>query len=115
MAATQTAGLIGTFDYIAPEQIQASPSLDGHADIYALGVVVYQLLTGELPFKHKHTAALLIAHLTQPPPDARDIRPDLPLQVATAIQRAMAKTPEQRFGTAAEFAAMLGQSECAAG
>ena len=70
---------------------------------------------GELPFKHKHTAALLIAHLTQPPPDARDIRPDLPLQVATAIQRAMAKTPELRFGTAAEFAAMLGQSECAAG
>jgi serine/threonine-protein kinase len=113
-AATQTAGLIGTFDYIAPEQIQASASLDGHADIYALGVVVYQLLTGELPFKHKHTGALLIAHLTQPPPDARDVRPDLPPRVATAIQRAMAKTPEQRFATAAEFTAMLGQSEYAA-
>jgi serine/threonine-protein kinase len=111
---TQTAGLLGTFDYIAPEQIQASANLDGHADIYALGVVVYQLLTGELPFKHKHTGGLLIAHLTQPPPDPRDVRPDLPPQVATAIQRAMAKTPEQRFDTAAEFAAKLGQSEWAA-
>jgi hypothetical protein len=104
---TQTGGMLGTFDYIAPEQIQGAANVDGRADIYALGVMVYQMLTGELPFKHQNSGALLIAHLTQPPPDAREITPDLARETAHAIQRAMAKKPEERFARAGEFAAAL--------
>ena len=106
-AMTRTGSVMGTFDYIAPEQIQESSTLDGRADIYALGVMVYQMLTGEVPFKHNNPGALLIAHLTQPPPDSCRILPDLPIQTCNAIQRAMAKKPEERFPTASEFAAAL--------
>jgi predicted Ser/Thr protein kinase len=96
-AMTGTGGVLGTFDYIAPEQIEASTKVDCRADVYAFGVMVYQMLTGELPFKHKNPGALLIAHMTQPPPDPRQIAPDLSRDVAHAIQRAMAKDPMERL------------------
>lgn len=108
---TRTGGMLGTLNYIAPEQIQGASNIDGKADIYALGVMVYQLLTGELPFKHQNPGALLIAHLTQPPPDPCDIVPDLPVQVAMAIQRAMAKKPDERFTSAAEFGKEISTNE----
>ena len=101
---TVTGYMLGTFDYIAPEQIQEASNVDGKADIYALGVMVYQMLTGEMPFKQINPGALLIAHLNQPPPDACDILPELPYQVGYAIQRAMAKQPDERYATAMEFA-----------
>ncbi len=100
--------VLGTFDYIAPEQIQGAAEIDGRADIYALGVMSYQLLTGSLPFKRSGTGALLLAHMTAPPPDAREAIPSLPRHVATAIQRAMAKKPEDRFPTASEFVLAMG-------
>jgi hypothetical protein len=106
-AVTRTGGVLGTFDYIAPEQIQAAAEVDGRADVYAFGVMVYQMLTGELPFKHHNPGALLIAHLTQPPPDPRDLVSDLSSDAAHAIRRAMAKSPEGRFARAGEFAAAL--------
>jgi serine/threonine-protein kinase len=95
--------VLGTFDYIAPEQIQAAADVDGRADIYALGVMTYQLLTGSLPFKRPSTGALLLAHMTAPPPDARDLIPNLPRHTSTAIQRAMSKKPAERYPTAREF------------
>ena len=104
---TRTGYMLGTFDYIAPEQIEESASVDGRADIYALGVMVYQILTGELPFKQVHPGALLIAHLNQPPPDPRNILRGLSSHVAVAIQRAMAKNPDNRFSTATEFVSEL--------
>jgi len=103
-AMTSTGGMLGTLDYIAPEQIQESANVDGRADIYSLGVMVYQMLTGDVPFKHNNPGALLIAHLTQPPPDACKQLPSLPEKACHAIQRAMAKKPEERFVTASEFA-----------
>jgi serine/threonine-protein kinase len=107
-AMTRTGGVLGTFDYIAPEQIEASPHVDGRADVYALGVMVYQMLTGELPFKHHNPGALLIAHMTQTPPDPRQLAPDLSRDAAHAIQQAMAKNPGERFATAGAFVAALG-------
>jgi serine/threonine-protein kinase len=73
--------------------------------------MVYQMLTGELPFKHNNPGALLIAHMTQPPPDPRQLAPDLSAKEAHAIQRAMAKDPSERFALAGEFVAELKRRE----
>jgi serine/threonine-protein kinase len=100
-------GMLGTFDYIAPEQIQASAEVDGRADIYALGVMTYQMLTGRLPFERPNTGALLLAHLNAPPPDARELTQGLPRHASHAIQKAMAKDPKDRHATAGEFIARL--------
>jgi serine/threonine-protein kinase len=100
-------GVLGTFDYIAPEQIQASAEVDGRADVYALGVMIYQMLTGHLPFERPNPGALLLAHLTAPPPDARELVSDLPRHAAYALQRAMAKKPADRYPSAGAFISAL--------
>jgi serine/threonine-protein kinase len=101
-------GLMGTLDYIAPEQIMSARAVDHHADIYSLGVVVYQMLTGELPFKADVPAQVLFAHLQRPAPDPREIVPALPDYTARAVLRALAKDPEERFPSAGAFAEALG-------
>jgi serine/threonine-protein kinase len=97
----------GTFAYIAPEQIEARRDIDGRADIYALGVMTYELLTGELPFQHEHQGALLIAHMLHAPPDAREKNSALSAGAAKAIQKAMAKKPQERFTSVSEFITAL--------
>lgn len=96
---TEAGGLVGTLDYIAPEQIQGSPNIDARADIYSLGVLTYQMLSGELPFKHANGAAMVLAHLMEPPP----LLERVPLTVGATVQRAMSKKPEQRFESAGAF------------
>jgi ABC-type antimicrobial peptide transport system permease subunit len=103
---TQT-GMIGTLDYMAPEQIVSAKTVDGRADIYALGVIAYQLLTGELPFKSDNPGSTIFAHLQRPAPDARDLVPEVPAHVAQAIKRALEKNPDRRFQSARDFAAAL--------
>jgi len=99
---TQT-GILGTFDFISPEQIQASSQVDGRTDIYSLGVLSFQLLTGQLPFQTRSWGATLIAHLQQPPPDPRLLRPEVTSRQAKAILRSLEKFPQNRFASAAEF------------
>ncbi len=108
-AITHTGHMLGTFDYIAPEQIQGVPNLDHKTDIYSLGVMMYQILAGELPFKHQNIGALLIAHLNQPAPDIGEILPEF-RDIGHAIQKAMAKNPQERFATATEFVKAVSQT-----
>jgi hypothetical protein len=99
-------GAIGTIDYMAPEQILSAALVDGRADLYALGIVVYEMLTGERPFKGG-AGQVLFAHLQQPPPDPRDIHEAIPGAVSKAILKVLSKKPEDRFETAQAFALAL--------
>jgi predicted Ser/Thr protein kinase len=103
---TQTGTVLGTSNYIAPEQASGQP-VDEHTDVYSLGVVLYELLTGELPFPGDNFVAVAMKHVHEPPPSALDKRGDLPLRVAAAIDRALEKDPEHRFPTMDAFAAEL--------
>jgi tRNA A-37 threonylcarbamoyl transferase component Bud32 len=100
-------GMIGTLDYVAPEQIMQARQVDARADIYALGAMTYEMVTGQLPFPSENPGQVLFAHLNQPAPDPSTLRPDLPPDLTYAIMRALAKDPEDRFQTAGEFAAAL--------
>jgi tRNA A-37 threonylcarbamoyl transferase component Bud32 len=92
-------GAVGTIDYMAPEQIAEARGVDNRADIYAMGLILYEILTGERPFKG-NAAQVMFAHLKQPAPNPRQIQPDIPDQVAYIIQRALAKKPDDRYPTA---------------
>jgi tRNA A-37 threonylcarbamoyl transferase component Bud32 len=100
-------GFVGSFDYISPEQIRASDDVDCRTDIYSLGVLAFQMLAGELPFSAETHAAMLIAHIQQPPPNLLAYNADVPDRTAYAIMRAMAKDPADRFADAASFAQAL--------
>ena len=97
---------LGTPDYSEPEQIQGRP-VDGRADQYALACVAYQLLAGEAPFERDQGIAVLLAHLSEPPPSLVARRPGLPAAADEVLARALAKVPEKRFGSCADFAAAL--------
>ncbi|MCA9912483.1 MAG: serine/threonine protein kinase, partial [Anaerolineae bacterium] len=97
---------IGTIHYMAPEQIIASREVDPRADIYALGVLLYEMLTGVKPFKGT-PAQILFGHLQQPAPDVRMANPEIPRHIAKAINKAMSKHPDDRFQMVGEFAEAL--------
>jgi eukaryotic-like serine/threonine-protein kinase len=97
----------GTPAYMAPEQLDRTAVIDGRADVYALGAVLYEMLTGECPWKGENAFALAAARLLGPPPDPRARRPSLPTPLADAVARAMARHPEDRFQSASDFAAAL--------
>jgi DNA-binding NarL/FixJ family response regulator len=100
---TGTGLAIGTADYIAPEQASGRP-IDGRADVYALGCVLFQALTGTVPFARPNDLEKLWAHVHEPPPDIRDVRPDLPRELAEAVARSMAKDPGDRQPTPGDLA-----------
>ena len=108
---TGTGVLIGTLDYVSPEQIQGSSEVDAQTDIYSFGVLVFQVLTGTLPFEHKNISALLMAHLMQPAPDPRERMPDLLEVTAKAMMKAMSKEPGARQRSVGEVVTQMMGSE----
>ncbi|HST18279.1 MAG TPA: protein kinase [Gaiellaceae bacterium] len=99
---TETGTVLGTSDYIAPEQAQGG-RVDEQSDVYSLGVVLYELLTGDVPYPGENFVAVAMQHINEPVPSVREKRPDVPPRVDAAVQRAMAKSPAERFPTMADF------------
>jgi serine/threonine protein kinase len=95
---------IGTVDYVAPEQIGRTP-VDARTDVYSLGCVLYQALTGKPPFDRNDEAALLWAHLVEHPPPVSARRPGLPPGLDAVVAKAMAKAPEDRYGACRDLVA----------
>jgi serine/threonine protein kinase len=96
---TKTGHFVGTVDYMAPEQIRGEPATR-ETDIYALGTVLYECLSGVVPFPKDSDVAVMYAHLADPPPAITNERPELPPQLDAVISTAMAKNPEERYSSA---------------
>jgi serine/threonine protein kinase len=93
---TQAGMSLGTPTYIAPEQARGDPELDHRADLYALGVVAYELFTGHPPFRGRDARVIMQAHATQPPEPIEVRRPDLPVPVRSIVMQCLAKSPSAR-------------------
>ncbi len=100
---TKTGQWLGTVDYVAPEQILGS-STDARTDVYALGCLLFHMLTAQVPFKKEGDAAKLWAHMNDEPPSLTAIRPDVPPEVEAVVRRAMAKNPDDRQPSAGDLA-----------
>ena len=105
-ALTETGVSFGTVDYLSPEQAQGRPATP-QSDVYALGVVLYELLTGKLPFVGDSAVAVAMKHVTEPPPAPRRLNPNVPPGLEALVLRALAKEPAQRPSSAQEFAQLL--------
>jgi eukaryotic-like serine/threonine-protein kinase len=101
---TGTGVAIGTPAYMSPEQAAGSREVDGRSDLYALGCVLYEMLAGQPPFTGPTVESVVHQHLAAEPPSITSIRPAVPAAVAAALQRALAKTPADRFNPVALFA-----------
>jgi serine/threonine protein kinase len=99
---TGTGMFLGTVDYASPEQIAGS-QVDGRADQYALGCVAFEMLCGEPPFRRDMGMAVLYAHASQPPPEITARRPGLPASLNAVFGKVLAKSPQDRYGSCAEF------------
>jgi serine/threonine-protein kinase len=95
--------VIGTPAYMSPEQIHGDQTIDGRSDIYALGVICFEMLTGRRPYQETAPARLMMQHLIDPVPDIREVRPDLPPGMESIINHTMAKSPEERYTHASEM------------
>jgi eukaryotic-like serine/threonine-protein kinase len=100
---TRSGIAVGTSTYMSPEQITAVTDIDHRSDLYSMGCVLYECLAGQAPFVHRNEAVVLQLHLTQPAPDVRTLRSDTPPELATAIAKALAKAPNDRWRSAAEM------------
>jgi serine/threonine-protein kinase len=91
---------IGTPQYMSPEQAAGEKEIDGRSDLYSLGILTYQMLTGELPFTAPSVAGILMKQITEMPPSVQDKRPDCPEDLALAVTRCLEKDPENRWPSA---------------
>jgi eukaryotic-like serine/threonine-protein kinase len=99
---TITGTVLGTSEYISPEQARGE-QVNARSDVYSLGVVLYELLTGSVPFTGENFVAVALKHVHEPPPNVLELRPDAPPRVAMAVERAMAKDPADRFQSMGEL------------
>ncbi len=107
-AATLTGGnILGTPAYMSPEQVQGDKEIDGRSDLYAMGVILYQLLTGSAPYQATTPARVMMMHILEPVPVLAKSRPDLPPQVQQVLNKCMAKDPNDRYATCADMAHAL--------
>ena len=100
---TETGTVLGTSDYFSPEQASGTATTPA-TDVYSLGVVLFELLAGEVPFSGESPLAVAMQHVSTPPPSLLEYRPDLSPRLAAAVDRALAKHPEDRFASMDEFA-----------
>jgi eukaryotic-like serine/threonine-protein kinase len=99
---TESGTVLGTSDYMAPEQASGQ-TVDAQSDVYALGVVLFELLTGRVPFTGENPVAVAMQHIHEPAPSVLELRPDVPARVALALERALAKAPGERFASMSAF------------
>jgi serine/threonine protein kinase len=103
-----TAGdAFGTPHYMAPEQVVSSAAADGLSDLYSLGVILYEMVTGRVPFDHANPVEVALKHVHETPPRPDALRPEVGEPLAAVIVRALAKEPQERFATGRELAAAL--------
>jgi hypothetical protein len=95
--------ILGTPTYMSPEQIRGEKKLDGRSDIYALGVMVFEMITGEAPFQADSPMQMMMQHLSTPPPQISETDSRFPPGANAILERALAKEPDQRYSKAAEF------------
>ncbi len=103
---TTVGSFLGTAEYASPEQVSAS-ELDPRSDIYSLGIILYELLTGNVPFSGPNPFAVMSKQLNEPVPSIRNIRPDLSPAIEFVVRKALAKNPKDRYQSATEMAADL--------
>ncbi len=108
---TATGVAVGTPAYMSPEQAVGEREVDGRSDIYSLGVLAYQMLTGRVPFTGGNSMALLLKHISEPPRPIQELRPDAPRALCDAIDRALLKDREDRWPTASAFREALAQAD----
>ena len=111
---TATGIILGTPEFMSPEQIRGKP-LDARSDVYALGIVAFEMFSGKLPFQGRNAQEMMIARLRGQPLMLRQLRPDLPVPLERALARAMETNPDARFATALEFAGALEAPSSAGG
>lgn len=104
---TATQALIGSPQYMSPEQVRKPKTVDGRSDVWALGVILYELLTGRQPFAGDVAMSVLAAVVSDPVPPIRELRPDVPLELERVILRCLEKKPEARYQSVAELAQAL--------
>ncbi|HKT60285.1 MAG TPA: serine/threonine-protein kinase, partial [Gemmatimonadales bacterium] len=104
---TETGMALGTPAYMSPEQSLGDAALDGRSDLYSLGCVLYELLTGEPPYTGPTAQAIVAKRLTDPVPSARRLRDTVPAELDSVLQRLLARAPADRFATAGELTAAL--------
>jgi len=102
--------IVGTPAYMSPEQVHGRKAIDGRSDLYTLGLILFEMLTGEMPFQADTPAKIMMAHVMNPAPPILEMRPDLPPGCGLLVSKALAKEPEERFQTGADLAEALRQA-----
>jgi serine/threonine-protein kinase len=108
---TKTGQLMGTPAYMSPEQCRGSATLDRRADVYSLGCIIFEMLTGRPPFDHESMGEIIAAHLYGPPPMLRDVEPSVPLWLEAVVAKALSKKPEDRQQTMEQLASQLADAK----